>query len=319
MRVCDFLDGWLNGVIKGSVRANTFTTYRGYIVNHINVLIGGADIADVGVEALQGFVGRLAERLSVKSVHTAFSMLSSAFGYAAEQGLIIKNPCAKVRLPRLTEKEIEVFDKAEQATLERAILAAEDKRTLSILVCLYTGLRIGELCALKWDSVDLQDRYIRIRQSMARIKNYDDGDAPKTRLVLEEPKTAKSKRLLPLPIFLCDLLAGLKRESRSAFVFSVDGVKALEPRTLQYMYQRLLERAGLRYRNFNALRHSFATRASELGVDVKTVSEALGHSNVAITLNRYTHSLLEQKRQMMRQFDGLFSQSNQNFLASDFV
>ena len=317
MKVYEFMDGWLNNVIKGNVRSNTYSTYRGYIKNHINRLIGDFELCELKPEILQGFVGKLMngeKPLSAKGIHAVFSMLSSALACAVEYERITKNPCSKVRLPKPKEKEVQIFDRTEQAKLEQAILNSDDKRNIAILVCLYTGLRIGELCALRWGSIDFESGQLTIRHSMTRVNNYDEPAVAKTKIVFEEPKTAKSKRVLPLPEFLCAILKKLRKESCSEFVFSVDGNKPIQPRTMQYLYQRLLEKTDLKYRNFHALRHTFATRAIELGVDIKTVSEALGHSNAVITINRYTHSLMEQKQKMMQQFNSFFNQKKSAFI-----
>jgi integrase len=316
MKLKEFMDSWLNDVIKGNVRTNTYTTYRGYINNHINRLIGEMEICEIRTEILQSFVGKLAtgeKELSAKGIRSVFLTLSSAMRYAIEYEYISKNPCSKVKLPKPKEKEIQIFNREEQTELEQTILYSDDKRNFAVLLCLYTGIRIGELCALKWKNVDFQNSRLSIKNSMIRVKNYDGAEVKKTKIMFEEPKTLKSKRLLPLPEFLCSILKELKRESFSEFVFSMNGNNPIQPRTMQYIYQRLLKRAKVRYRSFHTLRHTFATRAIELGIDIKTVSEALGHSNSAVTINRYTHSLMEQKQKMMHQFNSFFGATNPLF------
>ena len=321
MKLQEFLENWLTNVVKGNVRPSTYMVYHGYVHNHINRLIGGMELADLRTENMQNFVRRLTdneqEKLAVdvayrqkkfasKTVNDILAMLGTALQCAVEYEYIAKNPCVKVRLPRSKEKEIRIFTRAEQERLEKAIVTSKDSRNLGILICLYTGIRIGELCALRWDNIDLKKRRLNIRLSLNRVNTYSDKDE-KTRLVFEEPKTAKSKRLLPLPEFLCVLLSEHKKSSRSNFVLSMPSGKAVQPRTMQYIYTRLLKSAKLEYRNFHALRHTFATRVIELGVDIKTVSETLGHANSIITLNRYAHSLMEQKQRMMQQLNGFFN------------
>jgi integrase len=274
-------------------------------------------LCELKPDIMQRFVGELANnresRLSAKSVCAVFSILSGALQCAVEYGYIMKNPCSKTRLPKITENEVRIFSREEQEKIECAIIHSDDKRTIAVLVCLYTGIRIGELCALKWENISFANNYLNIKQSMTRVKNLGDEQGAKTKIIFEEPKTAKSKRLLPLPDFLVLILKKMKQGSQSDFIFSVDGIKPLQPRTLQFIYKRLLVQADVEYRNFHALRHTFATRAIEFGVDVKTVSEALGHSNSAITINRYTHSLMEQKQNMMQRFDNFYVNKKASF------
>lgn len=310
MKLQDFLNQWLTTAIMGSVQTSTYMIYNNYISNHINPVIGEKELDELKTEHIQNFVRRLADndkkKLSPRTINFIFSMLRSVFEYAVEYGYIIKNPCLKIRLLKLKEKEIEIFNRAEQSKIEQTIIKSEDKRNIAIMVCLYTGLRIGELCALKWENINFDSGQLNIKQSMIRIKNLDISENFKTKLVLEEPKTVKSKRLIPIPDFLRLMLAEFKKESNSQYIFTLNWNKPIQPRTLQNIYKRLLEKAGVKYRNFHTLRHTFASRAIELGIDVKTVSEILGHSNTNITINRYTHSLMEQKEKMMIQFNNYY-------------
>ncbi|MDR2202295.1 MAG: site-specific integrase [Clostridiales bacterium] len=303
MKTREFLNDWSEHIIRGSVRTGTYTVYRGYIDNHINGRIGDAELEELNTRTLQEFAFALRDgqrALSDKTVRCVFAMLSSALRYAVESGHLIKNPCFGVRLPKAGEKEIRIFTKAEQARIERTVLSSPDKRGIAVLVCAYTGIRIGELCGLRWGDLDLGARTLTVRRSLGRVKDYASGAAErKTKLALQEPKTEKSKRLLPLPDFLCGILRRLRAESGGGFVFTVRGRKALEPRALQFLYKGILKEAGVEFRNFHTLRHTFASRIIELGADIKTASEILGHSGPAVTLNRYAHSLMEQKQAVM--------------------
>lgn len=311
MQVQEFMENWLNKVIKGNVRLSSYAIYRGYVLNHINRHLGSLPLSSLKTEVLQDFVWKLSNnesnRLCAKGVKAVFSMLSTAIQCAVEYEYILKNPCVKVRLPKEKNSEIVIFSRTEQERLEKTILDSGDKRNIAVLICLYTGLRLGELCALKWENIDLESKCFKIKYSMTLIRDFEG--AKKTKLVIDEPKTDKSKRLLPLPDFLCAILERLKTESAGGFVFTMKNGKPVQPRTLQYIYKRLLSAAGINYRNFHSLRHTFATRAIELGIDIKTISEALGHSNSNITINRYTHSLMEQKKKMMYEFNRFFANS----------
>ncbi|MGQ0332758.1 site-specific integrase (plasmid) [Citrobacter portucalensis] len=207
--------------------------------------------------------------------------------------------------------------KKDQKKLEKTIAESNDIRNYGVLICLYAGLRIGELCGLKWDSINFDRKTIEIKNSLNRVITYDGG-VKKTTLVETAPKTKKSRRTIPIPPFLCQLLKAMKRKSNSEYVVSMKNGKAVEPRMMQIVYTKLLKAAGMDYVSFHTLRHTFATRAIEAGADVKTVSEILGHANTMITVNRYAHSLFEQKRKLMDKLNALYKRTD-TFLFSSAI
>jgi integrase len=303
----EFLDGWLERVVKVGTRRSTYVSYGGYINNHIKRLIGGAPLSELKPVVVQEFAHRLVDegRLSARTIGIVVTMLSGALNYAEDYELIVKNPCKRIRLPKIEEKEVEVFTRDEQNRIENEILRSEDRRYYGVLLALYTGMRIGELCALRWENVDFERKCISVKRSLNRVSERDGG-GKKTVMAEREPKTKKSKRVIHLPDFIVRILREIKAERKGEYVVSMKDGRFVQPRTMQILHRKLLERAGVPYRSFHALRHTFATRAAELNTDPKTVSETLGHSNTQITLNRYTHSLLEQKQIMTRRFDDYF-------------
>ncbi len=306
----EFLNYWLEQVVRGSVRQSTYMAYRGYIVNHLQGQIGGDALADLRAERLQGVITALTTKgLASKTIRSIMLMLRGALKVAVDYEYIIKNPCDKIRLPRLEEKEITVLDKSDQRRLEKTIAASGDVRDYGVLICLYTGLRIGELCGLKWDSINFSERTIDIKNSLNRVITYDGG-VKKTTLIETAPKTKKSRRTIPLPPFLCQVLKEIKKASKSDYVISMKNGKAVEPRMMQIVYTKLLKVTGIEYVSFHTLWHTFATRAIEAGADVKTVSEILGHANTMITVNRYAHSLFEQKRRLMDKLNALYKRTD---------
>ncbi|MDR3263893.1 MAG: site-specific integrase [Clostridiales bacterium] len=308
IRLYEFLDMWLENVIKGNVRISTHTAYKGYIENHIKRLLYNEQIKEISIEKIQKFIGQLGSEekaLSPKTIRSIFIMLKTALQCAVDYEYIIKNPCVKVRLPKLKEKEINVFTHDEQRKLETAILNSCDRRHIGVLLCLYTGLRIGELCALKWEDINLKEKTLTVRNSLNRVSN-DNNNESKTQILQEEPKTKKSKRIIPLPEFICEILCKQKKDSKSQHVISMKSGKPVEPRAMQTIYKKLLKIADIAEHNFHVLRHTFATRAIELGADVKTISEMLGHSNSMITINLYVHSLVEQKQKVMQGLNNYF-------------
>ncbi|MCL2630386.1 MAG: site-specific integrase [Firmicutes bacterium] len=307
MTVGGYLDTWLDTVIKGSVRYSTYTSYNGYINNHIKRFMGGDILAETKTANVQGLVAKLVEegRIGARTIGIIIGMLKNALGYAEEYELIMKNPCRKIRLPKVEEDEVEIFDDNEQTRIEKAVFKSGDNRYYGALLTLYTGVRIGELCALKWCNVDFANKCLYIKKSLNRTARNDDS-GKKTIMAECEPKTKKSKRIIQLPDFILKLLRKLKSESSSDYVLSMKSGKYVHPRTMQTLHKKLLLKAGVSYNNFHVLRHTFATRASE-NTDAKTVSDTLGHTNTMITVNRYMHSQREQKQRMMNGLNTYFN------------
>jgi integrase len=168
---------------------------------------------------------------------------------------------------------------------------------LGVLLSLYTGIRIGELCALRWENIDLTEKTMRINSTMQRIPDFTGG-AAKTQVTITSPKSKCSVRTIPLPDFLAALLASFAAQPK-AFLLTGEKLRFVEPRTVQNRFKAYIKACGIESANFHCLRHTFATRCVELGFDVKTLSEILGHSSVNITLGRYVHSSLDLKRTNM--------------------
>ena len=169
--------------------------------------------------------------------------------------------------------------------------------TLGFLIALYTGVRIGELCALQWQDIDLNDKVLHITKTLQRIKN-PDPKGPKTIIFIGEPKSAKSYRDIPIPPFLFAAFSQMKA-SKHAYVLTEQVSRFLEPRTYQEKYKRYLKEFGIRDVKFHVLRHTFATRAIAQGFEIKSLSEILGHASVSFTLEKYVHSSIELKKSCM--------------------
>ena len=201
-----------------------------------------------------------------------------------------------IKPPKIQDKLFRIFTVQEQYRIENMLLNEMENRSLGLLICFYTGLRLGELCALKWTDVDLKSKTIFITKTVTRIKTFSQGRL-KTKLMIGPPKSHTSTRRIPLPEFLCEIIKNEydSIEDKSGFIVSGTDLP-MDPRTYQRYYKKILDHTGLCGLNFHAIRHTFASRALEIGVDVKTLSELLGHSSVTSTLNTYTHSLMEQKK-----------------------
>ena len=167
-------------------------------------------------------------------------------------------------------------------------------------MCLYTGMRIGEVCALQWRDIDLINYTINISKTIQRVSNHETSHSSKTKIVIDTPKSVASKRAIPIPALLCEQLAQRKQaDSSESYFFLTGSERYIEPRNYYARYQDILIDCGISQYTFHALRHTFATRCIEIGFDPKVLSEILGHTDVKITLDRYVHPSIDRKRACM--------------------
>ena len=189
------------------------------------------------------------------------------------------------------KRQVEIFTEPEIVQLAHRIMDEPNLTGLGVLLTLNSGLRLGELCALRWSDIDFHAGFLRVEREVQRL--YEKGC---TRLVVQPPKSEFSLRRIPLPADILSLLAAHKPKAAGSVCLLTGTAAPLDPRTMQNRYRALIKRAGIPYRNFHALRHTYATRCIEQGVDAKSVSELLGHSDVRTTLRLYVHSSMEYKR-----------------------
>ena len=194
----------------------------------------------------------------------------------------------------MLHQQMRVLSPSEQQSLVQLLTRELDIYKLGVLVSLYMGLRIGELCGLRWS--DIEDGCIKIRRTVQRLRK-EDGSG--TELHVGAPKTASSMRTVPIPSFLQPLIEDFRNRAAGEYFLAVHPQDVPEPRAMQYRFKQYLKEAGIESANFHALRHTFATRCVECGFEVKSLSEVLGHANVTVTLNKYVHSSLELKRANM--------------------
>ena len=198
-----------------------------------------------------------------------------------------------------------VLSKTEQEQLCKYLLAKLEPCNVGVLVCLFTGLRIGEICALRWEDVSFSDQTILVQHTLQRVQDKSGNDV-KTKIVVTTPKSNCSIRTIPMPDELSVILAAYQRTS-IGYLLTNDEHRFIEPRTMQNRFKRALEASGVEVVNFHAIRHTFATRCIELGFDVKSLSEILGHATVNITMNRYVHPTLELKKENMKKLSSLLA------------
>lgn len=302
MKLKEWLDIWLNKYTKFAVKLRTYERYRYIIEKHINPKLGEFNLDDLSAVTLQDYVlselegGNLisSKGLANNSVIGIVNVLKSALKLAKSLEMSVLDNSNKIKLPMATEKPVTAFEKWEQEKLEKYCLSSNKTNYLGIIICLYTGIRLGELLALTWNDIDFKSGIMTISKTAYRIKQNG-----KPQVVIDKPKTKNSSRLIPLPKQLLEILKRAKRISKSDFVLSTRTGGIVGTRAYQKTYERILKKLNIPYKNFHSLRHTFATRAIEMGMDVKTLSEILGHKNPVITLQRYTHSMLSYKTEMM--------------------
>ena len=299
----DVLELWMKTNCVRLKKA-TETKYLYLIESHISPELGHMKLSQITATTINVFLqnklekGRLDGKggLSPAYVKSIMIIISSALKFAANEQLCppLKSP---INTPVTRKKDITILNKEEQLKLEKYIAVNQTSTTVGIMVALYSGLRIGEVCGLAWEDIDFANNVIHVRHTIARVKNQP-GKVFKTKLIIDSPKTNASTRDIPLLKPLIPLLLNLKENSLSKYVVS-DKESFISPRTFEVRFHKALNESGIEDFNFHTLRHTFATRCIESGVDVKSLSEILGHSNVSITLNTYVHSSMNMKKSQL--------------------
>lgn len=308
MKVKELFDLWLSKYTKLSVKVRTYNKYQDIVNLRITPEFGDCDIDNITTNMIQEFILKLLNKgnlvndkpLSVNTVYGIISVLKQGFNLALSLDLIDKNPTTAIKMPKANEKEICALTREEQKKVEEFCINNRKDNYIGIILCLYTGIRLGELLALTWDDIDFEMKILFIRKTTYKAKI-----AGKNEMVVDKPKTKKSKRVIPLPDKIINLLSYIKKHSKSEYIISTNKHNIVDVRSYQRTFESILNRCHVKHYNFHCLRHTFATRALELGMDIKTLSEILGHTNVAITLNRYAHSLFEYKVQEMNKISSL--------------
>ena len=277
--------------------------YRIAARNHILPALGMYPLTALGEQQIQACVlhwmesGRRDGRggLSEKTVRGLVTVIKNSLRSAAREGMIVQ-PTLDIRYPERTQKQkLSVLSRTEQAMLMQHIYLNLTPKNLGILFCMYTGLRIGELCALRWEDIDMEERVVYVRHTTQRIFHCTESGSGWTELVTTSPKTRSSVRTVPLSSLLYPVLCRMHPGDGACYLLT-GRLRSTEPRTYRDYYNRLLRKLGLPHVHFHGLRHTFATRLIENGADYKTVSELLGHATVNVTLNLYVHPQMEQKR-----------------------
>ena len=306
----DVLGEWLE-IQALTVKDSSYVKFRNLINGHIVPILGKLLLEQISTARLAHFIQEKAERgrldgqggLSNSTLQALLLVLKSSLEYAVRERYI---PPLNFMLkcPEVKREPAKALTVNEQAMLERSLRSDLDTSKLGILLCLYTGLRIGEVCALHWRDVDLSNGLIHVRQTVQRLQDKAPSLEKKTAILCGLPKSECSMRSVPIPLCLMEQLRVFLGKSDEYILTGRSG-KPMDPRTYQYRFKRYIAEAGVPDANFHVLRHTFGTRFIELGGDPKTLSELLGHASVEITLNKYVHPSLENKRQQMARFSAI--------------
>ena len=293
---------WLEEIHKFK-KYSTYIKYKMVYETHLQKHIGNLSITELNGEILK----TLSERNELYSASISLQksiscVLNQIIRYAS-----IHYPINPIKYPGnnhpIEKKPLEILNHMQQARLLRCLYENMDRAKMGIVVCISTGLRLGEICALKWEDIDMDDKLLRVNATVQRIAV--ENAPTKTILMEGTPKSVFSRREIPLPDEIIRLLR-LYYHSPEKYVIGKN--RPAEPRTYQNQFQKYLAEAGIKERNFHILRHTFATNCVANGADIKSLSEMLGHSDVKITLNRYVHPDMETKRQHMNAVSAVYGQ-----------
>ncbi|MCR4661345.1 MAG: site-specific integrase [Clostridia bacterium] len=304
MKYEKFLNIWMEDYVKIKNKKRTTIVYKNLIEKHIKPQLGKLSLKHLNMFVLQIFLNKLINSgnarngcgLSSSTIQMIMVILKSSMNMAEKLELIKTNPTINLIRPKTIKKRVECFSLEEQKMIEKYVFNHRKNKPyyLGIIICLYTGIRIGELLALKWEDIDFNNQILMITKACYEGKD-ENGLYTK---IIDTPKTICSTRNIPLPNQVVELLNEMKRTSKSDYIISKNG-KDIMVRSYQRSFESILRKLNINHKGFHSLRHTFATRAIELGMDIKTLSEILGHKNASITLNTYAHSLNKHKREMM--------------------
>lgn len=286
---------WMNA-IKNRVKPSTLANYCLKVDKHLLPEFGGMRYDRLSADMVHQFIQKKQNQgLSAKYVADIVTVFKSAARYASKlHGY--RNPLDNVVLPKVEREETVLLDTKQQKTLCRYLTLNMNLTALCVMLSLYTGLRVGEICGLMWQDIDFEKSILTVNRTVQRIRT-DHG----TMLHIGSPKSRTSNRSIPIPAFLMQLL---RKYRNLGDVYVLSGAKAVtEPRTLQRRFQTILKKADLPSQHYHCLRHMFATKCLQLGFDIKTLAELLGHSSPQTTMNRYLHSSMERKIECMKLLD----------------
>lgn len=293
--------------LKNEVKSSTISTYTALYNKHIDNAFGNFKVNKITNRLLNEYIDFKLQCLSRKYVNDILVFFLGMLNFAIKENYNIQNSF-NIKNIRPITKKVGVFTVNEQNKLESFVLKNVTPVTVSIILSLLTGLRLGEICSLKINDFNLKNGNVNISKTLQRIKNLDHLATAKTKIIIDTPKTDKSIRYVPLPSFLIEILKSMfDNMDNQAYFLTGQTDKFIEPRALEYKYKQMLKMCDVAYKNFHVLRHTFATNSIRNNYfDIKTLSEILGHSSTKITLEKYVHSDEETKQNQMQILNNAF-------------
>lgn len=297
----DVLYEWLE-YKKDKIKESTYLKYLTIIDTYIIPIIGNMKFKKINNNELQNFFN--IDRINILSSslkNNIFIILNASINYGIERkyrnNFIIKKIYFKKN-----KNKVNYFTKKEEKILVKYLTNNMNLRNLSILIGLFSGIRIGEICGLKWSDIDFVNNTLSINRTAQRIKDIDESRNNKTKLIVDKPKTQSSIRVIPLPEILISILKEYKQDN-NYYIFTNNNLIPKDPRAVEKYFASVLKKLGIKELNFHSLRHTFATRLREQKVDIKVISELLGHSDWKITQSIYVHASLDYKRDSIDTFN----------------
>lgn len=279
---------------KNTVKKSTYYNYSYSVAKYLYPSFAGKNITKI--KNYNNFIEELSDTLSPKTVRDIVTKLKEIINFYEEEHNTKIN-VKKMSLPKLNKKGIQILSNKEKQKLEKYCIQQNDLKSLGILICLNTGLRVGEVCALRWENVDFETRRIHVEKTIERIYSKEEN---KTIVIIDTPKSITSVRTIPINSKLYNILKQIRGKSKKTdFVLTGSSEHYVEPRNYQYHFKEILKRSKVKKYKFHTLRHTFATNCIEAGMDIKSLSEILGHADVSITLNIYVHSSDKIKRKYL--------------------
>lgn len=284
---------------KQYVKKSSYSAYMLLLENHVIPVFGSK--YDIGEHEVQSFVfQKLEQGLSQKTIKDILIVLKMVLKFGVKNNWLAHRQL-DIQFPTERSKQsIEVLSRSHQKKMMQYIQEHFTFRNIGVYICLCSGMRIGEICALTWEDIDTDSGIINIRRTIQRIYTIED-DIRKTEVILDTPKTKNSIREIPMNRDLLKMLKPIKKIANPSFYLLTNEAKPTEPRTYRAYYKNLMQALDIPELKFHGLRHSFATRCIESKCDYKTVSVLLGHANISTTLNLYVHPNLEQKTKAIDQ------------------
>ena len=312
----EYCNDWLINVQSNILKPSSYDRKELTLEKQVYPLLGKFNMSQITFDDIQFMVNELKKQnLSYSTIKKAYEAINGCFKYAIIKGDINKNPCIGVVLPKnlkhqdgdikfYTEEQIKLLLK--QSTIKYSNGRYKYRLGYGIQFLLYTGLRIGEALALTWQDIDFQNKTVRVNKNLKQVKNRDKNNQCKYKIIIQDStKTNSGSRIVPLNNKSIEALNHIKKfTGQYKYVFSTETGNNVSGRTYDTMFRKIQENCGFKeVYGVHALRHTFASLLFKKGIDVKTVSEILGHKDISVTYNTYIHLIQEQKVNAMNLLD----------------